>query len=412
MTRQIFAAEINFDDAPAAIREKFNGTEDNVKTLLVELRHRVDEIFILATRQRFTIYIVHESLQPLTDFFHAENNLRGYVQYYYNSGESVTHLMASASGLLSPVKGDANILADIVQCYQWAASCACLGIHLDHTLATTIETAKKVRIASGIDQYCASVVESGLELIYSRLENLHRKNFLIIGTGKLARLALESLNREGITNIAITGHDHRRAVQLAKAFSVRSFPIESIADYFFLADVIIGVSHQEVDLDLTRDGEGQDRHRNCFVLDFGMPPNFSAQWVEQQATEFYNLDDLRRLEPSPLEYFGGLELAWRMVMKASGDFVLLINLLQHSPVLTAYLNRQFSLKHGEWKVKTRRTLRHILLFRKDDSATRVSPGTDLVSNRLHINNHVASNAGEIVRNFSHVKKFQFMLSWN
>jgi glutamyl-tRNA reductase len=412
MTRQIFAAEINFEDAPFNIREKFNASEANVKTLLNELRPRVDEVYILATRQRFTVYVVHENLHPLTDFFHSENNLKGYVQYYYNTGESVTHLMATASGLLSSVKGEANILSDIIQCYQWATVCSCLGATLDNTVTRTIETGRKVRVATAIDHFCSSVVETGLELLYSRLENLHRKNFLVIGTGKLARLALEYLCKEGMTNIAITGHDHKVVLQLAKKYSVKSFPIESIGDYFFMADVIIGVSHEELEMDFTSQQQTKDQNKNCFILDFGMPPNFNSQWVERHAAEFYNLDDLRRLQPSPLEYFGGLELAWRMVMKASNDFVLLINLLQHSPVLAAYLDRQFIRKNGGSKRKSKRSLKHIFLFKKGEAVTGISADKEAINTKVHVNNHRADNGHEIIRNFSHVKRFQYLLSDN
>lgn len=411
MTPQIFAAEINFDDAPLGICEKFNANERNVKSLLAELRSRVDEVYILATHQRFTVYAVCETINPLTDFFHSGNSVREYVQYYYNSGESVTHLMATASGLLSSVKGEANIVSDILQCYQWATECGCLGITLDHTLKKTIETGKKVRVATGIDHFCSSVVEAGLELLYNRMENLHRKKFLVIGTGNLARLALEHLCREGMENIALTGSDHREVEALAEKYSVRCFEISGIAGYFFVADVIIGASHEALNMDFTCERTKEANH-DCLVLDFGFPPNFNSQWVEKHAAEFYNLDDLRRLQPSPLEYFGGLELAWRMVMKASGDFVHLLQLLHRSPVLTAYLNRQFTLKNGVWKVKPKRTLRHILLFKKGEAVTGISPASGAINGKLHANNHMAENGCDIVRNFSHVKKFHFLLSVN
>ena len=204
MTRQIFAAEINFEDTPLHVREKFSSNEKNVKRLLLSFRKKVHEVFILANHQRFTVYILHENLTPLTEFFHDENPLKGYVQYYYNSGESVTHLMATASGLLSPVKGEGRILSEIVQCYEWAVSCACVGMTLDNTLSKAIDTGKRVRTETAIDKFCSSVIDAGIELLYNRLENLHTRNFLIIGTGKMARLALESLTGEGITNIAIT----------------------------------------------------------------------------------------------------------------------------------------------------------------------------------------------------------------
>lgn len=416
MTRQIFAAEINFEDTPLHVREKFNETEANIKQLLVGFKAKVEEVFIIATRYRFTVYVVHENLKPLTDYFHIENPLKGYVQFYYNSGESVTHLMATASGLLSPVKGEGRILAEMMKGYQWAIACATIGITLDSALTRAIETARTVRTETGIDKFCASVVETGIELLYNRIEDLHAKKFLIVGTGKMARLALEYLTREGIRNIAITGHDQRRAQHLAKKFGLRVFHLDVITDYFYWATVVIGVSHEDLKIDLiTHSGEEPEPEhpgKTRFILDLGIPPNFDARTVDDYAAEFYNLDDLRRLQASPLEAFGGLEAAWRMVMKASNDFTHLLELLNQSPVLSAYLTRQFILKKPDLVVKPRRSLRHLFLFRKAKSATDAAPAEAYINARAHTNNYAAENAVEIVRNVGSFEKFKIHLTEN
>jgi glutamyl-tRNA reductase len=415
MTRQIFAAEINFEDAPLHVREKFNESEKNVKRLLAVFKARIDEVYILATRHRFTVYVVHEDLSPLTQFFHTEHNLKGYVQYYYNSGESITHLMATASGLLSPVKGEGRVLTEITQCYQWAISCSTLGMTLDHALAKAIETAKAVKTHTAIDKFCASVVETGIELLYGRLQDLHQKSFLIVGTGKMAKIALAYLTREGITDIAVTGHDAARAQHLAIKYGVYAFPVDSIGDYFIKAEVIIGVSHEDLKIKITNREKtlaGPTDDRTRFILDLGIPPNFDARAIEPYTAEFYNLDDLRRLHASPLESFGGLEAAWAMIMKASGEFVHLLQLLQYSPVLTAYLSRQFMLRKGDLRVKPKKSLRNMLLFRKSESIMGTAPINTYLDARTHTNNHVAENGLEVVRSVESFKKFRFHLCEN
>lgn len=411
MTRQIFAAEINFEDTPLHVRERFSSSEKNIKRLLDVFKRKVHEVFILASHQRFTVYIVNEDLTPLTEFFHEENPLKGYVQYYYNSGESVTHLMATASGLLSPIKGEVRILSEMVQCYEWATTCACVGMTLDNTLTKAIETGKRVRTETAIDKFCSSVIEGGIELLYNRLENIHKRNFLIIGTGKMVRLTLECLTREGITNIAITGHDSASAARLAKKFGIKAIELQEMAQYFCEADVIIGGSHQELDKELLPP-ETYNERRDRVILDLGIPPNFDLRTLETWADEFYNLDDLRRLHPSPLEGFGGVEAAWRIVMKASSDFVMLLQLLNHSPVLSAYLTRQFSLKNAELKAKPRRTLRRMLLFKKVENIMGITSVKDHLNAKAHVNNHVAENGSEVVRNVQGLTKFKFFLSEN
>ena len=186
-----------------------------------------------------------------------------------------------------------------------------------------------------------------------------------------------------------------------------------MAEYFTQADIIIGGSHQELAKDvLPARGTGAANHRNRVILDLGIPPNFDLRTLEAWSDEFYNLDDLRRLQPSPLEGFGGIEAAWRMVMKASNDFVLLLQLLNHSPVLAAYLTRQFTLKNTELKVKPRRTLRSMLLFKKVEDIMGTEAVKDYLNARAHVNNHIAENGREVVQNVQELKKFRFFISEN
>ncbi len=183
MTREIFAAEINFEDAPLHVRETFSGTDKNIKRIITALAPLAEEVYVLATAQRFSVFVVHETILPLMRYFHLVHDLKGYVQYYYNSEETVTHLFALASGLLSPIKGDRLILSQIQEASRRAAECGSLGINLHQVVNNAVEVGKLVRTATGIDKFCASIVETGLHLLYNKIENLHKKTFLIVGTG-------------------------------------------------------------------------------------------------------------------------------------------------------------------------------------------------------------------------------------
>src|SRR4051812_9185080 len=128
MARQIFAAEISHEDAPLYIREHISGNEAVLANHLKKLRTKLDEVFILSTCNRFTIYAVNENINPIVDFFSEYSMLQGYVQYYYNSEESITHLFAVASGLLSPIKGDHLVLEQLNQARAFAVKQNSIGI--------------------------------------------------------------------------------------------------------------------------------------------------------------------------------------------------------------------------------------------------------------------------------------------
>lgn len=414
MTGKIFAAEITFQDTPPLIRERFTDSEKNIKRILGAFRRRVKEVFVFANRQRLTVYIAHEDMKPLFHFFHGEQRLKGYVQYYYNSAESMTHLMATATGLLSPVKGERKVLSEMARCYRWACAADCIGMTLDQAFRRATETAKRIRISTGIDQYCASIVETGIELLYDRLRDIHSMNFVVLGTGELAKVALDSLTEEGIVNITLAGRDSQTVANLAKAYGIHSTDYESLPEYFAEADVVIGAATDEFEIQLIPTLKESDlaEKGNRIILDLGIPPNFGPDALGILAEEFYNVDDLRRLHPSPLECFGGVEVAWRQVLRASDEFSFQLQLLHQSPVLRAYLAREFAARNAEAKVRAKRGIRGILSFMRSDSpAESVSAGNqyDL---RLQLGNHVPEDAEDVVQEVQSIDQFRYRLSKN
>lgn len=238
-------------------------------------------------------------------------------------------------------------------------------------------------------------------------------NFLIVGTGELAKLALKVLFEEGITNVVIVG-DEVEAVRLAERFGIRSVDVSRLADYFIHADVVIAVGAEEIDKDNLPPlrAEGLRDKGNRIILDMGVPPNFEAETAGMLAEEYYSLDDLRRLQPSPLEAFGGVEAAWRMVLRSAGDFCFLLQLLQHSPVLNAYLSRQFAIKNVDLQSKPRKKVRSMFTFLKSDNILRVDRVKGDVNMRVQLNNHVAEDASDVVKNVKKVRRFNYWLSDN
>lgn len=405
MARQIFAAEISHEDAPLHVREQLAGSEAAVKNHLFRLSSLVDEVFVLSTCNRFTIYAVNEKIDPITNFFAAYPNIKGYVQFYYNTEESVTHLFAVASGLLSPIKGDHQILDQIDQAHKWALETNSIGISLDNLLREAMRIGKRVRTETGIDKFCSSVVDTGIELLYNRMESLHDKKFLIVGTGKIARLALKYLYNEGIQDVTIVSRDIDRAQQLAELYYVKFASIENIQEHVKGSDVVIGGTHYEVSLFSEAYLSGFFKHEKMwFILDFGMPRNFNNKLADHSSIELYNLDDLKRLYKSPLDAFGGIESAWTIVMREAKAFIEILIQLEFSPVLAAYWNRLLYIKNRELNVLLPKLDDNLSKFDIEKIKTQAQKlikniSGDITKNtRLLANNLQAENGKEMVRN--------------
>lgn len=419
MARQIFAAEISHEDAPLSIREQLAADEATVKKHLVHLSTLVDEVFVLSTCNRFTIYAMNDSITPITDFFSQYPSLKGYIQYYYNSEESATHLFAVASGLLSPIKGDHQILEQLRQAHQWALESNSIGINLDNMLQQAIRIGKRVRTETGIDKFCSSVVDTGIELLYDRLDSLHNKKILIIGTGKIARLALKYLYNEGVQNITIVSKDAERAKQLAELYYVQSTDLENLHLKVKDADVIIGGTHYEVSLfpESFLSGFFED-NKIWFILDFGMPRNFNSKLAEHTSIELYNLDDLKRLYKSPLDAFGGIEAAWSIVMREAKAFIDILIQLEFSPVLAAYWNRLLYIRNRELNVLLPRLDDQLsacdieMIKKQAHKLIRNISGNTWKNTRVLVNNLKAENGAEHIKNLSAFKQVKFNISLN
>jgi glutamyl-tRNA reductase len=351
MARQIFAAEISHEDTPLPIREKLAASEATIRQHLLQLSGTVDEVFIVSTCNRFTLYAICDTINPLSNFFEQYPILKGYIQFYYNTEESITHLFAVASGLLSPIKGDHQILDELKQSHQRALECNSIGITLDNLLREAIRIGKKVRTQTGIDKFCSSVVDAGIELLFSRMDGLHDKNILIVGTGKIARLALKCLYKEGIHKISIVSHDVKRAEELADLYYAEAVSIDKLQEQAKKSDVIIGGTFQEVSLFSEAFLSGFfDHDKMWFILDFGMPRNFNSKLGEHKAVELYNLDDLKRLHKSPLDAFGGIEAAWGIVMREAKEIMEILLQIEYSPIMVAYWNRLLDVKNRKSNV--------------------------------------------------------------
>jgi glutamyl-tRNA reductase len=424
MARQIFAAEISHDDAPLHIREKLASSESTIKEHLMSLSPLVEEVCILSSSNRFAMYVVHDDIAPVTNFFNQYPILKGYTQYYYNTEESITHLFATASGLLSEVKGEHQILTHLKQAHQWAVEAGTLGITLDNLLQQALRIGKKVRTQTGIDKFGCSIVEAGIEMLYNRVDDLHNKNFLVIGTGKVSRMVLEYLYNEGIQNVCLAGHDIKRTKQIADQFYAEAIPIEKVREQFGKADVIVGGTYQELPFfSGTSDGSVAfswdffSREKTRFILDFGMPRNFSSKVADHPSVELYNLDDLKRMYKSPLDAFGGLEDAWTIVMQEAKSFMNVLWQLEVSQILVAYWNRLLDIKQRGMKMLPAQagqvTAQEVqLLKRYAQRITRSITGVGKKNLKSLTNNFQAENGKVNVESFVHLSDMKLNFSVN
>lgn len=342
MIHPVFAAEISHENAPINIREKFVSNDETIKLSLKELLRYYDEVFILSTNYSYTVYVVGESINHLENFLAKHPFAKGYTQFYYNTTDTVTHLFATATGMLFPFRGRNYILTRIKHAYCLAFEADAIGGVLHSLISQATQVGQKIRKQSGIDQHSSSILEAGFSLLYEKLTNIYKRKFLVIGTGKIARLALQYLQHEGVEDITIVSQDYQACKFVADNYGAKPIVVEEIPLYFEQADVIIGASDIDniypdfVTDNITISSEPNTEVTKKIVLDFGMPLALSNEFKKYSAIKCYCVEDLKLMHNNHLIDFNKLDDAWKMVVSESKEFLPVLQQLSLSPILSAY----------------------------------------------------------------------------
>lgn len=342
MTKRIFAAEISFENLPAHIIEILNFDEEDIRRSLNELQSRMDEVFILATYNRFLVYAVDKDISPLVRFFSCYQPVVPYVNYITNAEDAINHLFAIASGLCSRVKGENRILNQLESAYELAQDCSSLGLVLDNLVLEAIRVGRKVRNETGLDDLCNTVVEAGFSLLHQNIENFNQRRFLVVGTDRVACLSLDWLKKEGVRNIVLASHNINTTNELAERYDIQAMDISEVYYYFHHTDVIIGNYHQEIALcpdTLSRLYHHYLTDPRCvreqILLDFGMPCNFDSILNDYPWIKLFNLDDLKARTHTPLDGLGVLDKAWSIVINETSNVLLFLKHLDIATTLSS-----------------------------------------------------------------------------
>ena len=246
------------------------------------------EIALLSTCNRIEIYYYGEKSR-LTRAI--QKFVKNDSEIYHLAGEEVTkHLFEVAAGLDSLVIGETQILSQVKEASKSSADRGLSAEVLSRLFAKAYESARKVReqnqkFSNGLNN---SVSHAVLDLI-SKYYNGKRPNLLLIGSGKMIRLAVGAIQKKHIGTVILAA---RRA------------PLEKlVADSFIgLNDISAAISENRIDVIITATSSGdyvvrvghlKNVTRPLLILDISVPRNVDPQVAQKDGITLLNLDDLK-----------------------------------------------------------------------------------------------------------------------
>ncbi len=300
---------VSHRDAPIAVRESLAfGKDELPSAVALFLRETgVSEVMILSTCNRVEVYArgPRASVDAVAALLRAHgrgtSNLEAFL-YRLTGEEAVRHAFRVASGLDSMVVGEPQILGQLKDAYEVAEKAKTLGSGLGALRQRSLAAAKRVRTDTGIGRHAVSVSHVAVELARKIFGTLQGKNVLLVGAGKMSRLAASRLVRDGARAVVL-GRTLSRAEELAAFLGGHAREMSELGAELSRADIVIastgapGIVVEKAHVEAARQSRGG---RPLFLIDIAVPRDIDPAARDLSGVFLYDLDDLKKVSDANL----------------------------------------------------------------------------------------------------------------
>jgi glutamyl-tRNA reductase len=313
---KILLIGMNHRTASVEVRERFAVSDPAATLRRLAESDEIEEAMLLSTCNRIELVVTtHEpaaARDRLLDFLKHDLGSGALppgvsleeCTYEYEDHEAVAHVFRVASSIDSMVVGEPQILGQVKDAYSAATEAGVCGPVLARLFQRSFATAKRVKNETRIGERPVSVARVAVRLASKIFEELSDKTALLIGAGDMIEIALESLQREGLSAVRIANRTRSNAVALARRFDATAHGFEDLDDLLAEADVVLScIGGDGPLLDSGRVAQAL-RGRNArpvFFIDIGVPRNIDPDVSHLDNAYLYDLDDLQDIAASNAE---------------------------------------------------------------------------------------------------------------
>jgi glutamyl-tRNA reductase len=261
---------------------------------------------VLSTCNRSEIYVASDdperARQELVDFLGSYHKLppqafAGHV-FAHVDEDATRHLFRVAAGLDSLVVGEPQILGQVKDAFQVAATRQCVGPVLTRLFHTSFGVGKRVRSETALGEGAISVGFAAVALARKIFGRLDGRRVLVVGAGEISTLTAQHLRAQGVGEIAITSRTAAHAEALAVDVDGRAIPWSEMRAALATADIVITATGSARPILTRADIEtvtARRRGEQLFIIDIAVPRDVEASVGEMEQVFLYNVDDLQAI---------------------------------------------------------------------------------------------------------------------
>lgn len=290
-------------DVDIHIRGMLAISPEHLEKLLINHPQEFDEIVVISTCNRFEVYINSQLdkenlILLLFKALHWPNSFEQYI-FYCNEEQASKHLFEVSCGFHSRILGEDQILGQVKEAYLRSKKYDVVSHELDKLFQLAISCGKEFKTSTKL--YSIPVSYSSISVKEAFIRN--KKNFLILGVGKMAILSLKHLagNVSKTDCIFVAARDVVKAQNTLEeegftaylsSDEIKIIDINIVKQCYALVDTIICCTSSPVPLVLKKDLP----LKPFLIFDLSLPTNVESSIKDLHNVTLYNVDDLHLLD--------------------------------------------------------------------------------------------------------------------
>lgn len=298
----IITLGINHKSASLDIREKFHFNNNEIKTLYFMLKQyeTINDAFLLSTCNRTELYINLDrevDINFLLSILFFIKNIDFSIQYkkyfyIYRDKDAIRHLFKVASSLDSLILGETQIFGQLKRFIDLARKEDILNTTFNILTNMAIRLSKKVNNETNINFGSTSIGWASVLYAKKQLKTLEDKSALIIGAGKISKIAVQNLLNEKIKNIYIANRTKLNAIKLAERVGGKVIDFNQIDAYFKKIDFCI-CSTSSPNYIINFIINNIFDLKRLLLIDLSVPRNINPQLANFHGINLISIDDLK-----------------------------------------------------------------------------------------------------------------------
>ncbi len=290
---------ISYKQAPIEVRDKAAFTDSKKIEFYDRLREQgMEQAVVLSTCNRSEVYYIYtkpEDGEKIRRQYLLEcgDPELGHFLFEKQREEAVRYLFTVAAGLDSLVIGEDQILGQVQEALDFSRQIGCCGKQMNRIFLDAISCAKKIKTELKISEHPLSICYIGMKLLANACETVG-KTALVIGSGKMAALALTYLKDMQVKRIYLCNRSMEHALALKEGDDrVEVLPFAERYSVMGECDIIVSATSSP-HLVIRKERVGK-REKPLYLLDLATPRDIDPALSREEFAEVFDIDSLRTI---------------------------------------------------------------------------------------------------------------------